>query len=241
MTEEQLVRLAMLEAQMWRPFHEQPPTDGQYLALWESGCISCEFHEVGRNWKQGVTHWRPEPNRLADYKRQDVSCENTDCEHNRASHGALHNPHVCAPGLVYCACRKPKQPMRYDTMTDSRQTENAAPRGTIVPGSIGEYMDAHEGEPLDEVANAVIEKWPHVLAPCSYTEPGHGLTRKQLAKLIVQRRQDRARTCSRCGTVGGVLEESWVIGGKRVCLRCEAHPQRHESEGLNASSEYPDV
>ena len=36
-TEEQLVQLAMLEAQMWRPFHEQPPTDGQYLALWESG------------------------------------------------------------------------------------------------------------------------------------------------------------------------------------------------------------
>lgn len=113
--------------------------------------------------------------------------------------------------------------------------------GTPAPGSIGAFLDANETLSVAAAADSVIEKWPHVLAPCSYTEPGHGLTRKQLVKLIVRRRQERERTCSRCGKVAGMNEEFWRIAGERVCLRCGVRPPRHELEGLNASSDYPDV
>jgi hypothetical protein len=91
--------------------------------------------------------------------------------------------------------------------------------GTPSPGSIGEYLDAHEGEPVDSVADAVIERWPNVLAPCSWTEPGHGQTKASLKKLIAVRRAKRA------GQAADSLQHKWA----------------HESEGLNASSEYPDV
>ena len=81
---------------------------------------------------------------------------------------------------------------------------------TPARGSIAEWLDKYEHLSVEDAADLVIELWPDVLEPLSYVEPGYGLTRRKLERLVRERR------------------------AKRIA-------QRSESEGLNASSEYPDV